>query len=375
MKKLFIALALCLTCYALVAQDLIKPINGKSFFADIQSVENGVVNYQIGVSKMTIPTTDIALIEFHDSGVQYFHKEALQTINPKTIAPPVYKKGHKVYIPFSSKDETQRIGALKFRELMEQDGTWEVVDCKEEAHFLLEFLYSEQGRDHANVVMKEQSGKVIVQTPKVKNSGRNPKTKGEMLAKAQYDKYVDKMASGKLEFEDGHLFLSGRRNAFVLRPELTSGYGIETDGVIINPSLSVGYQFNPYFFLGVNSGLNSIPFGWNRFKGLMAVPVYGNLRVYFCDKPWSPFFDLKAGYNFPLNFKHYDDYYYDDRQITKLLGFCANATLGLETKHFDFGLNVGTNGIHIDEYYYGQFDYYRYDLILGISIAYNIQIR
>jgi len=402
MKKLFIVLALCFTCHALVAQDLIKPINGKSFFAEIQSIENGIVNYQVGVSKMTMPTSEIALIEFKEGGVQYFHTESLKEIDPKNDV-PAWKKGHKVYIPFSDENEAKRSGALKLRELVAQGGSWEVADCKEEAHFVLDFAYSEGGLGRANVVMKEKSGATIVQTPNIMqslmNSGKAQKTKGEVLAKAQYDKYVGRIASGRLEFEKGHLFFSGRRMSFVIRPESTVGYGFKSESLLIKPTLTLGCQFNPYFFLGVGSGWNYIPdSGWG--KQLMSLPIYGNLRAYLGDKVCTPFFDLKVGYNYPLKeyqryYERPDEYgnYYEN--LISLKGLDANITFGLEIKHFDIGFTASAytfqrcehsfyydmdynyqthtytpTTLHDDYFYYNKWDW-----SLSLYFAYNIQIR
>lgn len=378
MKKLFITLVLCIFSQALVSQDLIKPINGKSFFAEIQSVENGIVNYQIGVSKMTMPTTDIALIEFSEGGVQYFHEEALKQVDPNNIEAPVYKRGHKVYIPFSSKDVTQRSGALKLRELVSNGNVWEVADCKEEAHFILEFEYSEIGADGAVVNIKDRKGNQLVQTPKVKNSGWDPVQKGEEIAKAQYEKYVSKIGTGELTFDNGRLNLSGRRKALVIRPEIMSGYGAQH--FPIDANVTISYQFSPYFSIGLGSGINLAHRTLPQCN-LIAIPVYANLRVYFCDKPWSPFFDVKAGYNLPLN-TFYNDHYYDDfydlykLYSLKLSNANMRATLGLEVNHFNFGFTAGMNRFYrVDHTDYDE-DYAHIEsrFVLSLSVAYNFQI-
>lgn len=328
MKKLLFTLAFCLIGYALIAQDLIKPINGKSFFTEIQSVENGIVKYQIGVSKMTMPTADVVLIEFSEGGVQYFHPEALHEIDPNSIMQPVQQRGHKVYIPFSSKNLAQRSGALKLRELIREGGFWEVVDCKEEAHFILEFEYTEEGLDGGVVKVKDRNGNLLVQTPKVNNSDWNQTQKGEDIAKGQYAKYVHDMGTGELDFDKGHLFLSRRKRGFALRPEI--GVGIESDsghGPLIDSYVTAEYLCNPYFSIGGGGGII-----FPADQGRMLFSVYVNPRVYFCDKEWSTFFDVKMGYSIPLI-----DYSYRE-------SFMVRAMLGMQHKGFDYGIAFGIVG-------------------------------
>ena len=369
MKKLFITLVLCIFSQALVAQDLIKPINRKSFFAEIQSVENGIVNYQIGVSKMTMPTTDVTLIEFSEGGVQYFHEEALKQIDPNNIEAPVYKRGHKVYIPFSSKDVTQRSGALKLRELVSNGNVWEVADCKEEAHFILEFEYSEIGADGAVVNIKDRKGNQIVQTPKVKNSGWDPVIKGEEIAKAQYEKYVRNIGTGELAFDNGHLNLSGRKKGFGIRPEIGGGFDVYFNGgmnAMFNLYGTMLYSFNPYFSVGVGGGV------FSEIQYNTSFCVYANPRVYFCDKKWSPFLDLKIGYNIPINAVKF---YYDGQylNINCIEGFMMNAMLGIQYKRFDFGVALGM--YFESQLYWDGNIIAETNLPLTFNVAYNFQFK
>lgn len=368
MKKLFIVLAMCLTCHALVAQDLIKPINGKSFFAEIQSVENGIVNYQIGVSKMTMPTTDIALIEFSEGGVQYFHEEALKQIDPNNIEAPVYKRGNKVYIPFSSKDVTQRSGALKLRELVSNGNVWEVADCKEEAHFILDFQYSEIGADGAVVNIKDRKGNQLVQTPKVKNSGWDPVQKGEEIAKAQYEKYVSKIGTGELAFDNGHLNLSGRKKGLGIRPEIGGGFNVHMNAMF-NLYGTMLYSFNPYFSVGVGGGVFS-EIDFHNKDILSTFFVYANPRVYFCDKKWSPFLDLKIGYNIPVIVDKISDF---GNQYNCIEGFMMNAMLGIQYEGFDFGVAFGRCSYRY--YFMDVVDSSAKCMPLTFNVAYNFQFK
>lgn len=367
MKKLFITLVLCIFSQALVSQDLIKPINGKSFFAEIQSVENGIVNYQIGVSKMTMPTTDIALIEFSEGGVQYFHEEALKQVDPNNIEAPVYKRGHKVYIPFSSKDVTQRSGALKLRELVSNGNVWEVADCKEEAHFILDFQYSEIGADGAVVNIKDRKGNQLVQTPKVKNSGWDPVQKGEEIARVQYEKYISKISKGELEFNNGLLNLSGRKKGMVIRPEIGAGI-TDHENICFDLSGTIGYAINPYFTFG--AGLD---YNYEQYYEHNSVAVFANSRAYFVDKKWSPFIDLKIGYNIPTGKYDYDMAY------TVRKGFIMNTMIGIQWKGFDVGLSFNMYNRNSRQWeYLGDNELYERNglRVAGtLNVAYNFQFK
>lgn len=190
MKRLFIIITLCLLCQVIFGQDLLKLTNGKSLFVEIQSVNNDEVVYQKDNRTVTLSIDEVALIEYLEGGVEYYHKESLQTINIENIEAPVYQKGNKVYIPFSSDKVAHRCGALKLRELVSKSDLWQVVDCEEEAHFIMEFVYSERGKDHGYINIKDREGNLIYQTPKVRNSDFVPSHKGEEIAERLFKKYI-----------------------------------------------------------------------------------------------------------------------------------------------------------------------------------------
>lgn len=135
---------------------------------------------------------------------------------------------------------------------------------------------------------------------------------------------------------------SGREKGFVIRPEIAAGFGFWT-GVMYDLNCSFDYQFNPYFSVGAATGVYT-PGDLVRF------PLYANARAYFCDRLWSPFFDVKVG-------------------LTTGKGFRLNGTLGVQYKSFDVGCTVGMfdlphNGSE-----------YRRNLLLMGCIAYNIQFK
>jgi len=340
MKKVFFAIAFSLFFNVLSAQDLIRLTNGTSFFATIQSIENGTVTYQEGVIKSTVPLAEVALVEFESDGVKYYDKSSLQTIDPKSIALPVYQQGNKVYVPFSSKDVVQRSGALKLRETIAKEGKWQVADCVEEAHFIMEFIYFEEGKDHGLVVIKDRNGNQISKTPKVKMSSGEGAEKGEEIASTLYNKYISEIGT-KIEIENNHMLISKRNKGFVLRPELA------VEPLFLNAfegTVTLAYQNNPYVTVGVGTGFMGK--SWTNFV---------TFRTYFADRKCSPFFDVRAGLNVKL-------------QETGPTGFVFRGSFGLEFGRFNVSAGYG-----------GCWKYYnkhhnRYNQTITFSIAYNIPI-
>lgn len=254
---------------------------------------------------------------------------------------PVYQHGNKVYIPYSDKDVAQKAGAMKLRDLITRDQLWNVVEDEKDAQFILDFCYSEKGRDHGIVNIKDKNGNLIASTPKVKDLGKDLQEKGEEIAETSYDKYVSKIGT-KLKIEDGRLLISGRRRGWVFRPEF--GLGIDDCADLINNiSGSFAYQFNPLNAFGVSFSREG-NFDHRKFYSLCL-----NYRVYFYDKTWSPFFDIKAGPCYMY------DYFGDP------LTYLVRGTFGWQYKKLDLGLSIA----NCDEEFY----------FITVNVAYNIQLR
>ena len=90
-------------------------------------------------------------------------------------------------------------------------------------------------------------------------------------------------ASKKLERGGGYRGFFDFAGAF---PVSFNGYGTYSF------QMAVGYQINPYFFLG--AGL-SVDLFFD--EGVFSVPIYGDFRVNFLNKPITPFFDTRIGYS------------------------------------------------------------------------------
>ena len=182
---------------------------------------------------------------------------------------------------------------------------------------------------------------------------------------------------------------SGREKGLVVRPEF--GVGVGSLGKSDNYYAlylqgSVDYQFNPYFNAGVGAGFstNNWCLGGIGKDKVMALPVYANLRAYLCDKKVSPFFDLKMGYNIPLNegrireeynppLHLWNDYY------LKIDGLYGLLSFGLQAGGIDFGISMGwaqgvSREINQDPYYNVK-EHSNLYFTTAFSIAYNIQFK
>lgn len=100
-----------------------------------------------------------------------------------------------------------------------------------------------------------------------------------------------------------------------------------------------GYQFNPYFSLGIGTGMRY----YFDVDGLL-IPVFADFRANFTDNKFSPYFSLGIGYSF--------DATYDFEGV----GFLLNPTLGLSIQISDkSAINVGL-GYEMQKMSY--YDYY-----------------
>lgn len=157
------------------------------------------------------------------------------------------------------------------------------------------------------------------------------------------------------------------KKGLVFRPE--TGLGIEINDVTMMFDLNgtFAYQFNSYFAAGLGLGLtyfanvvdiNDYYLTYYIQEGFFTFPLFVDLRVYFRDKKWSPFVDVKLGYNTP--FIKYQDkelqemYMYDGYEITSNYSYYGpgiNCTLGMQCKNLDFGLKFGYSKLNVKHEY------------------------
>ena len=170
---------------------------------------------------------------------------------------------------------------------------------------------------------------------------------------------------------------SGREKGFVFRPEVGIGfYGVNTfenictintfekrtlsntmnnsdvflkydgtNGFAYNLMANVGYNFNPYIFLGGGVGL----YGGSG----ASLALYANPRFYLGDKKTSFFFDLKAGYLLGLSGKSaFDDDSYYLYKGPKYYYWDAEGNLFNNTDDYNKFVTVKDNSLMAKGYFF-----------------------
>lgn len=166
---------------------------------------------------------------------------------------------------------------------------------------------------------------------------------------------------------------SGREKGLVIRPEAGAGVGIIS--VLAEINGTVAYHFSPYFAIGGGLGYDYESYYLDCVSRPSTMPVFANARVYFCDRKWSPFLDLKIGYNIPITKGVRTNSYMTESHT--IFGFNIGGTLGIQYKNYDFGITFRQLEIYYDydSYSYGNtIDYYSSPAIM-FSIAYNFQLK
>ena len=211
---------------------------------------------------------------------------------------------------------------------------------------------------------------------------------------------------------------SGREKGWVIRPEIEYGSGFSRCGNV-GVMGTVCYQINPYFSIGGGAGYLMEIYYTNKDDGHQysgnrhfdfsggydfhflnesrpsSIPIFANARVYFMDRKWSLFLDVKLGYVIPIKkgLYSYDMAYYSvysgsidlikHSDVTETMqGFNVGGTLGLQYKNIDFGITASTLNVHYivqrKDVYYGMLytddgnDHLGY---FGLTIAYNFQLK
>ncbi len=126
-----------------------------------------------------------------------------------------------------------------------------------------------------------------------------------------------------------------RQKGLVVRPEI--GIGLNTSAKMQLNILGIAnYQFNPYISLGGGTGLIYTNFERNFSQHFFSIPIYANIRGYFCNRKWSPYYDIKLGFNGTINQKDYYESGHDKYTEINLTGFYADFGLGMQYKNYDF---------------------------------------
>jgi len=176
------------------AQDYIKPIEGKGFYAKVTKEDSDEIFYESNRTKFTIPKKEVILIEYLERGVVIYNKEYIKELDVSNYRGFLYAEGNSVYIPFHSNKSAQRGGAIELRKLLAGDGFWKVVDCEQEAHFIMEYVFDEySGLDKAYFRIKNRNGKILYTSEKVRAKDFVPYHAGQKSATKLYEKHIKKL--------------------------------------------------------------------------------------------------------------------------------------------------------------------------------------
>ena len=105
-------------------------------------------------------------------------------------------------------------------------------------------------------------------------------------------------------------------------------------------TLSLGYQFNPYFFAGIGTGIHYYVQGVNT----PLIPFFADLRGNFLEGPVVPFIGLKLGYSCSIDDGFYGEGFYaaPSAGVKFMLGnrSAINLSFGYSAQKSD-GINMG----------------------------------
>ena len=184
---------------------------------------------------------------------------------------------------------------------------------------------------------------------------------------------------------------SGKKRCVVFRPDLSYGYGIGEkeipQGTIFELHATIDYQFNSFFAFGGGFGVNH----FLKYGSFSSVPFFVHLRTYLLNKKWSPFLDIKYGYNISIrdsdNIKDTDHW----KQQTgneecfsyyqySMNDYWYSGMIGVQYKNYDFGCSVGKLNMnyHVQQHCDGkidEFDNTTRQWFISLSVAYNIQTK
>lgn len=124
---------------------------------------------------------------------------------------------------------------------------------------------------------------------------------------------------------------NGRRNGWAGYITLQGGgsnVGYDGSETTLAALASVGYQFNPRWFLGVGTGIMGRPD--DDLEGGCFIPIYCHGRYNFRDKKVTPFLDLKIGGMFDAD---------EPNGVDSRGGFYASPSFGYSFGRFDIAIS------------------------------------
>lgn len=187
-------------------QDIVYTADGKVYITDlktnnIKSLEHfaAIVNERT----LRVSTADVVLVEYEESGEEILQPDKLNKVPAVAFEDNLVSfmaRGKKVFVPYSSPHIQQRSGSLALRKLIENSGYYKVVRCEDEADFVLQYVFSDEGRDHAYLMVTDRMGNRIMRTTKVSARDFNPRDAGKESADELFFYFFENILfKGKLE--------------------------------------------------------------------------------------------------------------------------------------------------------------------------------
>lgn len=134
------------------------------------------------------------------------------------------------------------------------------------------------------------------------------------------------------------------------KPHYEGGVSLFTSGLGVGLWTSHGCAIIPYLYVGAGAGFGAY-FG---YYGRLSLPVFGDIRGYFCKQGIKPYVNMRLGYDVLNN------------------GIYVNPTVGLRYKLLDF--SIGYSMTRCSYYYYGSL-YYGYSRLSVHNFVINIGLR
>lgn len=427
-KSLPILIATLLLAIGTQAQRLIQTTDNVCYWTNSDLSEDEVMAIPIGSLQTTyIPVSKISVVVDMATGTRVLRPNDITTISPRTFyngAAELYaSEGMRVYVPVTSPILQQAWGGRRLTELIIEDDHWRLVATPEQADFILEYHFIEEGSDRAYLTFKDRTGNRFLYSRAIPAKEWTAVVTGIKSAEQLYNEFVrDLIFSNDPENwgsgDDTLYLLLGQPVGPFLTASITAGVTSDiTFG--LSPQLKFSYSLGAYFSLGLgvaymthdvrwkpmgaiaSSTETPIPYSLNvtgPFTVAVAtLPLTLNLR-YLLTK--DMYLEAAAGYAFPLKSRQYayrDEVYdaygnlfYADQTITvKTAAPFFSLGMGYRFGHFDFGLSlqsypttqIGTSEIEVYEVdifeQLTHLDHYSHSnrsavLFFGIKMAYNL---
>lgn len=168
-KTILLSFLGLLSVCSVSSQGYVRTIDGKNYWTET-TIEKLKVLEDVGCEDahhniVRIPKSEISLIEFISEGIIYLNKDKINSFDAPIYAGNIHTFlgiGKKVYIPVATSIIEQRYGSITIRNLVENNGPWQIVGCPEEADFILKYIFDETGKDKAYLLFCDRVGNNLV---------------------------------------------------------------------------------------------------------------------------------------------------------------------------------------------------------------------